>query len=154
MAREKIISAGDQEEAPEESSPPDSEPAEDPTPLERKLDMKLAEALRNAFLSQQVGGVFTDPRLEERSIRGIVEKCRARAPDDPFTFAQGMLEAFRALKAGSPPFKPDTFWAGLPFTPSTLNSPKIWDRVLERAREAVREPDTSWIDQAMEDLET
>ncbi len=104
-------------------------------PIEK--DAELYASIKESFLSKN-DGKFSNYGKEGKAIHALIEKAKARAPDDPGPFLQSMIEAFWALKQTG-----NEFWKGQPFLSSALNASGIWDRVLEtmRNQEAAADPE-------------
>jgi len=85
---------------------------------------------------------FTAPALEDPAIVDLAEKFARLGRDDPGDFARAVLEKFHELTVSQ-----DKFWRGQPYTPSSLNNPKIFDRVIaEMKTEEVQDERESWAD--------
>jgi hypothetical protein len=103
---------------------------------DKEEDKELYHAVEAAFLSRN-GDRFTNFGKEGKAIHGLVEKAKARMPDDPGAMLHAILDAFWKLKTGDTSAK--GFWRGQPFLPSALSP--LWDRVLETMREDVVSPE-------------
>ena len=79
---------------------------------------------------------ITDWDREGTAIKQIIGRVRALSPPNPEEFACGILEAFYKLRQGR-----ENFWRGQPFTPMTLNTKGIWDRVLVEYRRRTEKKD-------------
>lgn len=95
----------------------------------------LYHVVEQAFLSKN-DGRFTNYGKEGKAIHGLMDKAKARMPDDPASLLSAMLDAFWRLKTGDTSAK--GFWRGQPFLPSALSP--LWDRVLETMRDDVVDP--------------
>ena len=85
---------------------------------------------------------FTAPALEDPAIVDLAEKFARLGRDNPGDFARAVLEKFHELTVSQ-----DKFWRGQPYTPSSLNNPKIFDRVIaEMKTEEVQDERESWAD--------
>ena len=92
-------------------------------------DRELYESIKQAFLSQN-DDQFSSWGKEGKHLWGLVDRVKARSPDNPMEFARQMLEVFWRLKRSQ-----DRFWSGQPFLASALDASGIWDRVLEAWRQ-------------------
>jgi hypothetical protein len=97
-------------------------------------DGELYHKVEQAFLSQN-GNKFTDYAREGASIKQIIKRAKARDKENAEEVVAAVIDAFWKLKQSR-----DRFWAGQPFTPSTLNTVSIWDRVLESMRQDELDP--------------
>jgi len=108
-------------------------------PASFRIQESLLSPIRLSFEHFNPQG-FTDPKLEDPAILALSEKFSRLGRDRPGDFARAVLEKFHELTTGQ-----DKFWRGQPFTPSALNNPKIFDRVLAEMKTGVGS-DTAWID--------
>jgi hypothetical protein len=83
---------------------------------------------------------FTDYGREGTACKRLCEMIRNCALETPEDTAKGLLETFRHLRE-----KGNNFWSSQPFTPSTLASAGIFDRVLIEYEKAHAKADKSWI---------
>lgn len=125
---EKNSSIAASKSRPRKESPPPSSPKPEKHEHSRG-ETKLYHAVKEAFLSKN-GGTFTNWGKEGKSIKQLVEKAEARAPDAPEAFLEQIITQFWRLKQSR-----DRFWKEQPFLPSALNASGIFDRVLEHFRE-------------------
>ena len=96
------------------------------SPAITKPDTKLYNSIKETFLSKN-NGVFTSWPKEGKSIKELIKKAEIRYPDNPSGFIQGVIEEFYSMINGG-----NQFWKDQPFTPSTLNSSGIFDRVIKK----------------------
>jgi len=92
------------------------------TPVELAQAPSLHKAIEGAFLSKV--GKFTDYKREGKSIKGLITKAKNHSPDDPWLFINELITRFYSMR------KTDKFFSRQPFTPSTLNTLGIFDRVM------------------------
>ena len=88
----------------------------------------LYHKVEKAFLSKN-GDKFTDYPREGAAIKQLIKRAEARDKEHAEELLGSMIRAFWKLKNSG-----DKFWSGHPFTPSTLNTVSLWDRVLETMR--------------------
>lgn len=100
-----------------------------------KTESSLFHAIQDAMLSKN-NGTFTDWKKEGGATKIVERRCRALKPEDPEALALAVVRRLWELKQGT-----DQFWCGQPFTPSTLASAKIWDRIVETMRDKEIDPD-------------
>lgn len=125
----------------EKQTDPDPAADEPQPPAKRKSrkkelapeDRELYHTLESGFLKKN-GGQFTSWKKEGEAIKGLIAKARARAPDYPEDYIKAAARKFWELKSTDTSAR--GFWRGQPFTPSTLNSDTIFDRVMEQFRDA------------------
>jgi len=96
-------------------------------------DAALYTSIKVRFEKEQPQHRFTNYKKEGQSIKWLIEKARARDPDSPDVFLEGMIRMFEYLRSI------DKFFKGQPFLPSALNASAIWDRVLSAAQERFKE---------------
>lgn len=108
-------------------------------PASFRIQESLLAPIRATFEHFNPQG-FTAPSLEDPAIVDLAEKFSRLGRDNPGDFARVALEKFYALTVSG-----DKFWSSLPFTPSTLNNPKILDRVIAMMKTAEKD-DASWVD--------
>ena len=89
-------------------------------------DSLLYNRVKDLFEQKQPQGKFTNYGKEGSAIKQLIEKSRARSPDDDFLI--GMIQMFERLR------DQEGFYRKQPFLPSALNSSGIWDRVLNEAQ--------------------
>lgn len=90
-------------------------------------DTVLYNRIKDIFEKEQPQGKFSNYGKEGKAIHGLIEKAKARSPDNPGDFLDAMTQVFRLLR------ETDKFYRGQPFLPSSLNASGIWDRVLNEA---------------------
>lgn len=95
----------------------------------KKEDIELHGRIRDSFL--KVNTRFTSYPKEGKHINGLIEKAKQWNPEDPSLFIYTVMKTFWNLKKHSG----KSFWGDQPYLPSTLNSTKIFDRVLEHMKE-------------------
>ncbi len=99
----------------------------------------LYAAIWQSFLA--VSGSFADYAKEGKLTKGICEKVRNLAPENPMVAAKVLLETYRALTESS-----ERFWGSQPFTPSGL-SPVV-ERVWAEAKKKFQTHDNlNWLDE-------
>lgn len=108
-------------------------------PASFRIQESLLAPIRATFEHFNPQG-FTSPAIEDPAIVDLAEKFSRLGRDNPGDFARVALEKFYALTVSG-----DKFWSSLPFTPSTLNNPKILDRVIAMMKTAEKD-DASWVD--------
>jgi predicted phage replisome organizer len=91
-------------------------------------DGELYHLIERGFLEKN-GEKFTDYAREGAAIKQLIKRAKARDKENATELLVGVCAAFWKLKTGG-----DKFWRGQPFTPSTLNTVSLWDRVLESMR--------------------
>jgi len=87
----------------------------------------LYEPIKEAFLSKN-NDVFSNWAKEGTAIKQLIKKAEARFPEDPEAFIKTVMEKYYKLISNNN----DKYWSGHPFTPSSLNSSGIFDRVLKQ----------------------
>ena len=97
-------------------------------------DLELYHKINETFLSEQLGGRYTNYGKEGSSIYQLIEKAKARDPCNPEVFILGMIACFKALRDSD-----KKFFGGQPFLPSALNASGIFDRVLSEAQKKFEE---------------
>lgn len=133
----KVNEIKEEKSAREEQPPP---PVKTFPPALR-IQESLILPIRKSFEYFNPQG-FTDPRLEDPAIVNLAEKFARLGRDNPGDFARAVLEKFHELTVSQ-----DKFWRGQPYTPSSLNNPKIFDRVIaEMKTEEVQDERESWAD--------
>ena len=95
-------------------------------------------AVRQAFEALNPQG-FTDPDLESKGILGLADKFTRLGDADPAGFAQALLGKYLQLTQSG-----DKFWRGQPFTPSNLNKPGIFDRVVAELKASSGPTGDAW----------
>jgi hypothetical protein len=93
-----------------------------------EIENSLHVKIRDSFIS--VYGNFDNFGKEGKAINQLIEKARARSPDDPESFIKNVMEKFHSLKTSG-----NEFWRKKPFLPSILNSSGIWPLILEEMKE-------------------
>ena len=104
----------------------DEAPSAAAEPLQEKAD--FYNQVKRRFEKSQPQERFTNYAKEGKAIHGLIEKAKARSPDNPAEFLEAMIQIFEALRGT------DKFYRGQPFLPSALNASGIWDRVLSEAQ--------------------
>ena len=123
IIKDNIIPKGDSDE---------SLPPKEPISVSED-DAALYTSIKVRFEKEQPQHRFTNYKKEGQSIKWLIEKARARDPDSPDVFLEGMIRMFEYLRSI------DKFFKGQPFLPSALNASAIWDRVLSAAQERFKE---------------
>lgn len=101
-------------------------------------DSVLHNKIKEIFLKEQLTNSFTNYAREGKAIKGLLKKAEEKNPDNPEIFILGMIETFRDMRQSK-----NAFWRDQPFTPSTLNSAGIFDRVLTEAHQRWQSNQTS-----------
>jgi len=107
-----------------------------PTTAEETLYRSIWESF------QVVNGNFSNYPKEGTATKRLVQLSIQHCPDDPARFAHAVLTKFNELtKRGN------SFWRGQPFTPSTLSSSAIFDRVLAEMKQQQADLSADWTEQ-------
>jgi predicted phage replisome organizer len=99
------------------------------------VDGELYHKVEVAFLKRN-GDKFTDYKREGAALHQLIGRARARDGEKAEDLLVSVCKQFWKLKQSG-----DKFWSGQPFTPSTLNTVSIWDRVLESMRSEEVDPE-------------